>query len=303
MKGRETMSEKNPQDKVRKTLEDARARLSMRIGLKALRRIKIALIALAVTTILVLAAVLFIKVDSIEVTGDVTMFNESEVIAASGIDIGDGLFSLPTWEISKNIKKNMPLAESVTVTKTPFGKVTIDIKLRKLDYFTKIGDKYYAIDESLTVLDSNASGSKYSAYGAVLVKLPAVREPILGQPLVFYDTVEEENEEGETLYELRDESFYRYVSKFLTALSESKYHAAANGVILTEKFDVTLIYDGKYQIRFGSVSDLDVKLRILDEILEGGSLEHYDLVSVDISDTARPTARPDLTLDFSEYID
>ena len=297
------MSEKKPQDRVRETLEGARAKILLRIGLKASARIKIILTILAVVTVLVLAAVLFIKVDRIEVTGDITVFNESEVIAASGIDVGDRLFAKPFWEISNNVKTNMPLAESVKVTKSPFGKVTIEIRLGVLDYYTKIGDRYYAIDKDLTVLDSNISGSKYSAYGAVLVKLPAVREPIIGKQLVFYDTIAEEDEDGDLLYEVRDEKFYGYVTKFLSVIREGEYHEAANGVILTEKFDVTLIYGEKYQVRFGSVSDLDVKLRALKEILAGDSLTHFDLVSIDLSEPSRPTARPDLTLDFSEYID
>ena len=297
------MSEKKPQDRVRETLEGARAKIMLRVGLKAAARIKVIITILAVVTILVLAAVLFIKVDRIEVTGDITVFNESEVIAASGIDIGDRLFAKPFWEISNNVKTNMPLAESVKVTKSPFGKVTIEIRLGVLDYYTKIGDRYYAIDKDLTVLDSNISGSKYSAYGAVLVKLPAVREPIIGKQLVFYDTIAEEDEDGDLLYEVRDEQFYGYVTKFLSVIREGEYHEAANGVILTEKFDVTLIYGEKYQVRFGSVSDLDVKLRALKEILAGDSLTHFDLVSIDLSEPSRPTARPDLTLDFSEYID
>ena len=67
------MSEKKPQDRVRETLEGARAKILLRIGLKASARIKIILTILAVVTVLVLAAVLFIKVDRIEVTGDITV--------------------------------------------------------------------------------------------------------------------------------------------------------------------------------------------------------------------------------------
>ena len=297
------MSEKSRADRARERLEGLRTKMVLRFGAKVSRRITAIAIALGILLVLILAAVLFIRIDTIEVAGDVTMFNESEVIRAAGVDIGDGLYWQSSFAIKKNIQRNMPLAQNIKIVKSPFGKLKITIELLGVDYYTKIGEKYYALDSNLTVLDSNISGSKYSAYGAVLVKLPEVREPVLGEPLVFYDTVEETDTEGELLYEVKDESLYAYTKKFLSELKESGYHTDANGVILTEKFDVRLIYAEKFQIKFGSVSELDVKFRILYEILADGSLQHSDRATVDLSDPTRPTARTDLTLDFSEYID
>ncbi len=297
------MSKSRAEDKARHSLEGIRAKMLLRFGEAGSRKITAAIIIASVLVVLLIVAVIFIKINSIEVTGDVTMFNESEVISAAGIDIGDGLFWKTSGQIRRDIQKNLPIAQKVTVTKSPFGKVTIDIRLLAVYYYTKIGDKYYALDEDLKVLDSNVSGSKYSSYGAVLVKLPDVREPQLGKELVFYDTVEETDTEGETVYQVRDESFYEYTVKFLKDLKESGYHTDANGVILTEKFDITLIYAEKFQIKFGNSSDLDVKFRVLYEILVEGSTQYSDKVSIDLSDPSRATARTDLTLDFSEYID
>jgi len=297
------MSKNSAEDKARRSLEGLRAKMLLRFGEAGSRKITAAIITASVLVVLLIVAVIFIKIDSIEVTGDVTMFNESEVISAAGIDIGDGLFWRTSGQIRRNIQKNMPIAEKVTVTKSPFGKVTIEIRLMKVYYYTKIGDRYYALDENLKVLDSNVSGSKYSSYGAVLVKLPDVREPELGRELVFYDTVEETDTEGETVYQVRDESFYGYTVKFLKDLKDSGYHTDANGVILTEKFDITLIYAEKFKIKFGNTSDLDIKFRVLYEILAEGSTQYSDKVSIDLSDPSRATSRTDLTLDFSEFID
>lgn len=297
------MSEKNNSERVRESIESTKTKLVLRYGMQTYRRVKLVAIAVGALLLLIIAAALLLRIDSIEVTGDVDMFNESEVIRAAEIDVGDRLFAKTSRTIKKNIQRNMPLAEKVRVYKSPFGKVTIKIELSGVDYYTGIGEKYYALDENLTVLDSNISGSKYSAYGAVLIKLPETREPMLGERLVFFDTVEETDTEGETLYEIREDAFYAYVTKFLSALKESGYHTDANGVILTEKFDVTLIYAEKFKVRFGNVNDLDVKFRVLYEILAEGSMQYSDRATIDLSDPTRPTARTDLTLDFSEYID
>ena len=298
------MGEIKTSDKAKESIKGLKTKFVLRYGMEKYRRMQlIAMIASAVL-LLVIAAIIFLKISRIEVvTGDVTIFNESEVIKAAGIDIGDGLYHKSSWAIKKSIQNNMPLAQKVSVIKSPFGKVTIKVELLSVDYYTKIGDKYYALDEDLTVLDANISGSKYSAYGGVLVKLPETREPILGENLVFFDTVEETDTEGETVYEVRDESFYSYVTNFLSELKDSGYHEDANGVILEEKFDISVIYAEKFKVKFGNVADLDVKFRVLYEILAEGSMQYSDRATIDVSDPTRPTARTDLTLDFSEYVD
>ncbi len=297
------MSEIKAEDRVRRALEGFRARLYLKFGEKGAKRIMISALIVGIALILLVLALLLLRIDTIVVTGDVTVFNEGEVIKAAEIDIGDGLLWKSTWSIKRNIEKNMPLAQNIKVRKSIFGRVSINIELLSIDYYTKIGDMYYALDEELCVLDSNRSGSKYSIWGAVFIKLPEVREPVLGEALVYYDTVEETNEEKETIYEVKDESFYAYTARFLSALKSSGFHSEANGAILTEKFEVTLIYAEKFSIRFGDASDLEVKFRVLYAMLDEGSTQYSDKVSIDLSDPSRPTSRTDLTLDFSEFIE
>ncbi len=294
---------KRPEERTREALEGFRAKMYLKYGAKKCKLIARGVVVALCLVILIAAAVMLVRISSIEVTGDVTMFNESEIIAASGIDEGDGLFWTSSSQIKRNIRQNMPIAQNVKVTKSLFGKVTIKVELLSVDYYTKVGDYYYALDADLRVLDKNKASSKYSAYGAVLVVLPEVREPIVNQTIVFYDTVEETDTEGETLYPVRDSAYYNYVTDFLRALKESGYHTQANAVILTEKFDVTLIYAEKFKIRFGDVTNSDVKFRVLYEIFAEGSMQYVDKASIDISNPSVPTARPDITLDFSQYID
>lgn len=296
------MAEKRPEDKAREQLEGLRAKMLLRFGERRSRIIvTAAFVALAVTAVLMVAFFL-IKIDSIEITGDVTVFNETEVINAADIGIGDRMFSVSSAKIKRNIKANMPIADNIKVRKSLFGKLTINVEMMDVDYYTKIGDTYFALDQELKVLGKAKSAGKFSSFGAVLVKLPETRTPEIGKKLVFYDTVVETDTEKETVYEVREESFYKYTTDFLTALKSSGYHADANGVILTEKFEVTLIYAEKFSIDFGTTNDLDLKFRVLYEILAEGSMQYTDKASIDLSDPSRPTARPDPSLDFSEFV-
>ena len=292
-----------PEDKARHALEGARAKMLMRFGEKGSKRIVRTIIASAVVLVLLIVAFFAIRIDSIEVTGDVTMFNEGDIIRASGIREGDGLFWSASWSIRNSVEQNVPMTHNVKVTKSLFGKVTIYIELKPALYYCEYQDSYYAIDEQLRVLDKSSSYKKNTSYGAVKVILPEIREPVVGESIVFYYTVEETDTEGETIYEVESANKYAYVSKFLTTLNESGYRNEANGVIVSEKFDVTLIYQDKYKVRFGDVTSLDIKLRLFYEIIAEGSMQYADKVSIDVSDITAATARPDGTLDFSDFAD
>ena len=80
------MAEKRADERAREKLQALRDKMTARFGeektRKLIRIFKIALIVLA----FVVAAILFVRIRTIEVKGDVTMFNESEVVRAAETD-------------------------------------------------------------------------------------------------------------------------------------------------------------------------------------------------------------------------
>ena len=86
-------------------------------------------------------------------------------------------------------------------------------------------------------------------------------------------------------------------------LKESGYHSESRAIDLEEKFNIKLVYADKFLIKFGDSRDLDVKFRLLFEILSEGSMNYVDKGVIDISDPSKAFARADESLDFSKYID
>lgn len=295
--------QKRPEERVRIALEGIRTKMFLRFGEKKSKRIVLFSVIALIAAVVLCLSFLFIKIGSIEVTGDLTMFNEGEIIAAAEIAEGDALFFKSSGKIKRNIERNMPIAKNIKVKKSIFGKVTLHVELKQVDYYCEYEGQYYALDCDLLVLDKSDSHLRYSPYGAVKIVLPEIREPQLGEYVVFYYTVEETDTEGELLYEVEDAKKYNYVKEFLTALRASEYYSGSDGVILEHKFDVTLIYSRKFKIRFGDVTGLDVKFRVLDGVLAEGSLQYADKASIDLSDPSAAIARPDPNLDFSEFED
>ena len=275
----------------------------MKYGERGARRIIIASASAAVALVALLILILLFPIKTIAVSGEVTMFNEGEIIEAAEISEGDSIFLCSAWKIKRTIRKNLPLADEIKVRKTLSGTVKIQISFGEVEYYTKVDGVYYALDSSLRVLDSNKSGAKYSAYGAVFVRLPEVRAPEIGKKIVFYDTVEETDTEGETLYEVADVKYYNYVSEFLASLKESGFWEQADGVVLTEKYDVVLIYAEKYKVSFGNASNLNSKFRVLFGILDEGSTQYADKVEIDLTNPSAAIARPNPELDLDAYLD
>ena len=296
------MSEKRPENALRDQLEALRARLFLRYGEKGLKRITV-LIPTAFFALVALILFFFLfPVRGIEVTGDATVFNEGDIIRAAEIGEGDSFFLHSSGSIKRALEKNLPLAEKVKVTKTFSGKIKIDVQFRKAQFFAKSGDVYFAFDSDLKIVGIDSSRSKFLAFGAVYVRLPEVRDVEVGKTVVFYDTVEETDTEGETLYEVREEKYYDYVPAYLKALLASGFHEDADCADLRQKFDIVLIYANKYEAKFGYVDDLEANFNVFFKILEEGSSQTYDKVTVDLTNPSKATVRPNNLLDIEEYL-
>lgn len=291
-----------PENMLREKLEALRARLFLRYGEKGMKRI---LVGVPIAFFALVALVLlffFYPVRAIEVTGDVAMFNEGDVIKAAEIEEGDSFFLRSSGSIRRALERNIPLADSVKVSKTITGKVKIKVEFREAQYFAKYGDIYYAFDDDLMVVAINEARSKFSSFGAVYVKLPEIREPVVGEKIVFYDTVEETDTAGELMYEVKEEKYYDYVSSYLKALITSGFHDDADCADMREKFNITLIYAEKFRVKFGYVGDLEAKFNVFFKIIEEGSVKNYDKVTVDLTNPSKASARPDNLIDFDEYM-
>jgi hypothetical protein len=157
------MTEKNKRaEDARARIEDFRARMLEKHGEGRVKFVFRVLPAIILSIILLIALFFLIPIREIEVRGEVEMFNEGDIIEASESAEGKSLFLRSSGAIERTIRKNLPLTESVKVKKSLFGKVTIDIQFSDVDFYCKIGDKYYIKGQNFTEY------SKISLDGEVL---------------------------------------------------------------------------------------------------------------------------------------
>lgn len=299
------MENKTPEEKTREGLNKLKGKLNK------LRRSRIVRCVLLITvaSILTVTALVFllfsIKVKDINVTGDLRFFNETRVAEASEIEIGKSFFKKTSFGIKRSIRENIPLADEIKVRKNIFtGAVNIEITFSPFDYYVEYKGAYYAVDEDLLVLDVRKTENDYSSLGGRRVDIPKICKPVIGQELVFYDTVEnpdgDKNFNNSDLIELRDKSEYDYVYDILRELKESDNYSTLTSINLKEKYDIYGIYSERFKVEFGSLASFDLKVRMLSGILADTSWQYSQFGLIDLTNPSAATARAVQSIDDEE---
>lgn len=273
------------------------------------------IISLCILCVLALCLFVFcVRIDSIEVEGDVHIFNESRIVDASELKVGGCMYSKPFFIIKGSIRKNLPMAERISVHKNFLtGKVKLKVEFSDYEYFTEYGGKYYGLDRELRVTDIKESRLEFLSMGAAALELPSIEQPAIGQTVVFSQTLDITDSEGNVIEEGKDVSRFDYASELLCYLEEHGYADRVNAVFLEEKYNIRMIFDGKYLIYIGKCEALGTKLEVIDAIIsdgtvlraETGSGETVEIAKyavIDVRDPALASARADNTLDFSDYV-
>lgn len=84
------------------------------------------LCAVAVVAALTFGATVFFQVETIAVTGN-SRYTQEEIIAASGVEVGDNLFRMNKGQISQQILRQLPYVESVSIQRGLPSTITFQV--------------------------------------------------------------------------------------------------------------------------------------------------------------------------------
>ena len=82
------------------------------------------LCALAVLAALTFGVTVFFQVETVVVSGNVR-YTQEEIVAASGIQIGDNLFRMNKYEIDRNIRQQLPYINEANINRSPPSTIVI----------------------------------------------------------------------------------------------------------------------------------------------------------------------------------
>lgn len=246
-----------------------------------LLRALIAFVSIAGTFLLVRMLLLLIPIASITVSyeeGTTGYYSAEEIFAEMEYEVGGRLYGDSASEMEEAILTTFPMFSQVSVKRTLGGKLFLTIAERECDFYVNVSGTFYALGrDDYRVLVGTEDRERFTEYGLYEISLPDVRVAFLGKPLEF-------GEKGQELY----------LSVLFDGIDRSAFAERITGIRAAERYNISFIIDGKYDVTIGSVSDLDRKLTSLSNMMNSEVSQVFrsgkDAV-VNISDLKAPTAR------------
>lgn len=258
----EADTEQQNKQGAKKTAGDPAVRKKAKILLGVL--VSCALIAVLALPIIRLCAARIV-VGTVSVTGEMP-YSEAELLEAAGIGIGDGLFSFKRKEAEAAAKEKLPYLTSVKIRrKLPDG-LNVRVSAEPAAIYSELNGEFFAISASLRVLERSRDSYAFEAAGLLRTELPTVSRAVVGEKLT-----------------LSGGSSADFISGLLDAVEANGLSGCVTCLRLEEKFNRTVVLDGKYLVRMGSPGDDELKLLTARRIIEESDYEEAAVVIIDVT--------------------
>lgn len=211
------------------------------------------LITALVAVLVFVGMMVFFRIESVSCQG-VTMYDEAEIIAASGIKVGDHLYKVDGAAIAEDLRARYPYLKEIDVkADLPTGMV-IAVTEDEPAYFTDIGGRYYILSAEMRVLESlPATDASLEPFEGKLLQLalPSVSRAVVGESVQYFSPVSE-----------------KYVGEAMAAIMASEGSDGIVSIDLTSRFDISFSYERRITVLLGRDSDLEAKLKFAFAIMD-----------------------------------
>lgn len=240
-----------------------------------------AVLMLGVFTVLcVVTYQLLFVIRSLDASGS-SRYTSEEILAASGVDMGDHLYSFSSRIAQEAIMLQCPYVSAVDVHRTPPGSIAFDIEEEEPVYYAVFYGEIWEVSRTLRVLDP-ISEEDAKEQRLIKLKLPEIREAIAGKQISFSKT--------------RSDT---YMQTVLDALQSSDLAERIGLIDLRSPYNISMVCDGKYKLLMGDVNVIETKLRLAVAVLEDELFQGDNKASVDLTDLSATSVIIDNQLDLN----
>lgn len=200
---------------------------------------------LLVAAAVVAACVVFFRVNSVEVTGNVR-YTSAEIIQASGIQMGDNLIALPRSRISAAIRAQLPYVEGVSIRKALPDGVVLKVTERVAAASVDSAEGRWLMSSQGKLLEPDTGAESIRITGLTAVG------PFAGGMIQV--------PEGE-------ESTLEYVKELLDVLEKRGHLSQCTALDCSAATYMTLDYD-IYRLKLPRSGDYDYYIQLTERALE-----------------------------------
>lgn len=187
---------------------------------------------------------LLFSLDTIIVDGT-GHYSYTQLLKTADVKKGNIIFFVSEKKISQKLVQNYAYVKSVKLEKQYPDTITITIEEEIPQYYIELQKEYFLLSAELRVLDRFYDEEKLLEFApdVQLIEVPTVSRAVVAETLSF-----------------ASDSASRHTDEALAFLSESRLYDGISKVDFSNRFDLTVVYENRMEIHFGSFKDFSYKL-------------------------------------------
>lgn len=242
------------------------------------RRIVLTMLTFLIVVGAIIASItVFLKVADIEVKG-LTKYEATDVVATSGIEVGDNMFAINKFDVAEQILNQYPYIETIKIRRKLPDTFVFEITERVPAAFVEAEGKRWLLDSSAYVLEMLPENELLSVSkikgGTVIVPQP-------GKELVF-----EKSEQLEAL------------KKVLDAVENAEIADKIRRIEIEKFYDIKIVYEDRFLISLGDSDNLPRKIEMIKAVI--AELSDYERGTLNVSAVKKTVFLPDMGIDLSD---
>ena len=228
-------------------------------------------LVLVMIGVIVASVTMFFQTNNIEVTGP-SRYTPEEIIAASGLMVGDNLFAVNKFEVERRIKEQYPYVASVEIRRRLPDTFLFTVTERTPVAYLDVGEQRWILDKDAYLLEP-LSISETVPYLQVVSASEAV-DPHSGKRLT-----------------LPEEGAVNALEAVMDGLSDLNIIAEVGQIDVSKLYRLTFLYQNRLQVQLGNAEKMEKKLRLFATIL--AELDATDRGVLNVSEPPEGRFQPD----------
>ena len=214
-----------------------------------------------------LSLTVFFKLVNVEVSGKYYSYSADEIIRAADIQEGCNLLRIDCREIEDKIEAELPYLLDVNVYRTLPDTVTIEVNNVRTRLAVACEDgTYLIVSDSLKILEKS--------------------ETAPDDCVIVYGIKPESLSTGRILRDENGLDLDIYLKPFISAAGKVDLLTGIDSVNLSDKLNITMIFDGRIFVEMGTASEMDYKFNMISEVVKREDKKLSGNLNVSISGKA-----------------
>ncbi|MHB1151538.1 MAG: cell division protein FtsQ/DivIB [Eubacteriales bacterium] len=208
---------------------------------------------------------LFFKVSTVLVEG-VTGYDKDAIRDASGILQDQNLYALDKAAIEKSVITNYPYIRNVRVDRRIPTTVALIVEEDEPHYYFELAGEYFVLSDTLRVMEYTEDVAELLIRKPNIIKLNTQRiiYAVVGRQIKFENS-----------------DYFEYAQEMLATFLGSELSDKISIIDFSDKFNIFIMYDGRFKIEFGNIENIAIKIDFASRILNSFDSTYSGTINVE----------------------